>query len=252
MNDVEHAGDLRSLQARWLALVPLLPVFFMQGFLARRSALRLPEAAPPCDGTCGEQTGTNPLRVALLGESPVAGVGVSTHAEGLAGQLGETLAAVSGRPVAWRAIGENGATIREVRERLVPRLAEFAPDLVIVVLGVNDTTALTPVSRWQRELSGLHADIRAHGVPFVLFNAVPPMDRFIGVPQPLRAVLGVRSALLDRALEARANALPDSAYLRPRFPRERACMAEDGYHPSAYGYGLWARQLAEFVGQELL
>lgn len=241
--------DFRALRARWMALVPLLPVFFLQGYFARRGALRLPEADPPCAGTCDAGAGHDqpPLRIAVLGESPVAGVGVTSHAESLAGQLGEHLARMTGRPVAWRAIGENGVTIREVRERLVSELEGFGPDVVTVALGVNDTTALTPLSRWARELDGLRADIGGRDGPFVVFNAVPPMGRFVGVPQPLRAVLGVRSGLLDRVLEARAAELPGTAYLRPRFPLERACMAEDGYHPSAYGYGLWARQLAEFL-----
>ena len=57
-----------------LALAPLL---LAQGRRARRLAQSLPEAAGERSGSCG--AGAAALRVLLVGDSAVAGVGVATQ-----------------------------------------------------------------------------------------------------------------------------------------------------------------------------
>ncbi len=50
------------------------------------------------------------LRLLVVGESTAAGVGATDQARGLARWTAETVAALSGRAVAWRVLGRNGAT----------------------------------------------------------------------------------------------------------------------------------------------
>ena len=69
----------------WLTTALLFPVLLYQGKRTRRVTPRLPEATGDCAGQYGE--GEPVFRLLVLGESTAAGVGVESHAQGLASQL---------------------------------------------------------------------------------------------------------------------------------------------------------------------
>ncbi|MGH8807309.1 MAG: SGNH/GDSL hydrolase family protein, partial [Noviherbaspirillum sp.] len=89
-----------------LIAAPLLPFLIAQGRYTRRVTPRLPEAGGPATGLAGSSHPAPALSLLTLGESPVAGVGVSTHEEAITGQFAETLSSRLRRPVAWRACGK--------------------------------------------------------------------------------------------------------------------------------------------------
>ncbi len=222
----------RSLRF-WLHFGALLPVAGPQALHTRRTALRLPEASGP---QSGEFPGTGePWRLVVIGESTVAGVGVRQQDAGLAASVARALAQRTGRAVAWRAHGRNGARIADVRRDLVPDDLHRA-DLVLIGIGVNDTTGLSSRRHWREQVRHLVADIRRQTAAPVRFLALPPMHHFTALPQPLRGVIGHRAGLLDRTLRDSLRGLPDCAvidYVADMHPRY---LAEDGYHPSAAGY----------------
>ncbi len=171
----------------------------------------------------------------MLGESTAAGVGAATHATGLTGQLALAL----GRGVEWRVIGEIGLTAAGARA-LVPTPLEA--DVVVVVLGVNDTKNLRSVRGWTADL--LRLIIAIGDVPIVL-TGVPPMDAFPSLPQPLRTLMGLRS----RELDAAAARLPRVTHVpTPREVLAPETFCEDGFHPSEAGYRRWAEHLARASG----
>ena len=61
----------------WAATLSLSPLALPMAVQARRNALRLAPAAGPDRGLAGADTPGEPLRLLLIGESTVAGVGVS-------------------------------------------------------------------------------------------------------------------------------------------------------------------------------
>ncbi|WP_329070451.1 SGNH/GDSL hydrolase family protein [Amycolatopsis sp. NBC_01480] len=202
----------------------------------RRSTPRLPGAAGPVEGVVGDGA---VLRLAVLGESTVDGVGAATHDEALTGQLARQLAARLGRQVQWQAIGRTGANARVVSQDLVPRLKPA--DLLVVVLGVNDTIELHSATRFRRDLLNVVVEARRRIGPVpVLVAGVPPMARFPSLPRPLRDVLAARSEALDRA----AAELPGVAYaaMDPALLHE-GTFAADRFHPGPVGYRDWAESL---------
>jgi lysophospholipase L1-like esterase len=182
--------------------------------------------------------------VAVLGESPVAGVGAPSHREALAGRIGSSLARLTGRTVAWRAIGQNGATARTTREELLERLPRGGADAVALVLGVNDTVSLRPARLFARDLAALLSAVRERvgDVPIVVAG-VPPLGVFPALPQPLRGFLGLQARSLDRAAERLVGRTPASVYVPTRAVRP-ADFAIDGYHPGPSGYVDWGEALA--------
>lgn len=229
----------------WGLALALLPLVLPQALWTRRTALRLPPAEGAQTGLAGVEQGGEPLRLLLIGESTVAGVGVEVQEVALAGQLAQALSLRLQRPVAWRACGENGITANEACERLLPLALSEPADLVLLVFGVNDTTHLSSLSRWEGALRALSQRMTAHGCR-VVFTGVPPMQHFSALPWLLRRLLGLRAGLLDGELR-RISAQEQAQYARLELQFADGYLARDGYHPSALGYRVWGEGLAELI-----
>ena len=226
-----------------IAKLALGPVLLVQGNRVRRDTPVLPEPWGPRDGVAGEGP---PLRLLVVGDSAGAGVGASTQDEALTGRI---VARLRDRfRVEWRLIARTGATT-ESTIRHLDHLTPFATDAVVTSLGVNDVTGDVGVARVLDLQARLHALLRERfGARLILATALPPMDRFPALPQPLRWYLGARARELDRALAA---ALPDgkgAEYLVPDGELESAHMASDGFHPGPIVYDAWGAAAARRIG----
>lgn len=228
--------------AWWLGFTLLAPVALPLAVYTRRKALRLPPAAGLSRGVAGQALPGEPLRLLVLGESTVVGVGVDQLQAALVGRLASALAAREGRPVAWRACGENGITAEQARERLLPQVLDQPFDLALLVFGVNDTTHLTSLARWEAALGSMAEALVARGAT-VAFSSVPPLQHFTALPWLLRRLLGLRAGLLDTRLRQLAVSVGAGHHtVDLEFSAEY--LARDGYHPSGLGYRVWAQGLA--------
>ncbi|TFW00611.1 SGNH/GDSL hydrolase family protein [Oxalobacteraceae bacterium OM1] len=230
-----------------MVAVPLLPLLVVQGRRTRRVTPRLPEAQGPTQGCTHADADGRTLRLLTVGESPVAGVGVDTHESGITGQLARALAERSGMPVAWHAIGRNGATAREALVELVPLVPRAPVDIAMIAFGVNDTTEFRPVHRWRHDLAALIEAVTARAQPRCLILAgVPEVGRLPALPQPLRAVMGMKARALDMVTRRLAATLPGTIYVPVGMDPDRPDhIASDGYHPSAAGCAVWAQVVAQ-------
>src|SRR5688500_17088340 len=84
-----------------------------------------------------------PLRMAMFGDSTVAGLGSATVEESLVLQTGQRVADLTGRPVEARGYGVSGAVTADVEDEQIPTL-DGEVDVVVVVIGSNDVTHFTP------------------------------------------------------------------------------------------------------------
>ena len=237
----------RALHVLSLAsLIVLAPVLLLQARRVRRVTPRLPPADGPHDGLTA--AGASPLRLLIVGESTAVGVGVSTNETGLGGQTARALAGATGRPVAWRVLGRSGASAQKLVTEFIEPEPPIEADVVVVALGVNDTISLSPVGGWIAALESLLRRVRASSPDAaVVLSGVPPIQHFPALPSPLRHVLGLRAAVLDRAAIRWASAHAAVAHVpHPSvpLPQVAAVFCADGFHPSADGYAQWGAALA--------
>jgi lysophospholipase L1-like esterase len=223
-------------------LAVLSPIALPLALHTRRNALRLAPAAGEPHGVAGEAFSGQPLRLLVLGESPVVGVGVDQLQLALAAQLAEALTVRLKRPVVWLSCGENGITATQAKDRLLPSVLEQPFDLVVLVFGVNDTTHLTSLARWQAALVAMAQAFKAKDAR-VVFSAVPPLQHFAALPWLLRQLLGMRAALLDRRLRQLVQQVGAERHA-VTLEFSAGYLARDCYHPSALGYRVWAEGLA--------
>ncbi|MDP2228367.1 MAG: SGNH/GDSL hydrolase family protein [Moraxellaceae bacterium] len=222
----------------------LAPLLLWQGRQVRRITPRLPEAAGERDGRAGNGT---PLRLLIAGDSAAAGVGAQHQHEALSGQL---TAALAGRyTVHWQLVATTGHTLTDVMQTL-EQMPAAAFDVVVTSIGVNDATAGTGLSPWITRHSRLLCLLQEKfGAQHVVLSAVPPMQHFPALPQPLRWYMGWRARRLNAALAAFAARNSNVTLVQAEFPLDAEFIASDGFHPAPAAYALWAAQLAKAIEQ---
>jgi lysophospholipase L1-like esterase len=226
-----------------LAFWAMLPVSAVQGLWLRRVATRLPGAPGPRSGAAGSG---EPFHLLMIGDSIIEGVGIDHMDYSLPAQFATELADACGREVRWRAEGRSGDAVLDVIKRLRELEVDHPPDLVLVSVGVNDVTGLTPTRRWRSRLAEMLTLLqRRWPNARVLFAGLPPMGRFPLPPQPLRFSLGLRASTLDRIAADLIEDFSPAAHIPTSLnPREHP-FCDDGFHPSAESCTLWAKGLAD-------
>lgn len=231
----------------WLSFAVLAPLMLAQAAWTTRHAQRLPKASGAIDGVTGAEFDGPPLSLLFVGESPVAGVGCATMDQAVAAQTAAALARLTQRPVRWHAAGVNGIRIRQTIDGVLPRLPLQRFDYVVGVHGVNDTVGLTSIPEWRAHLRTLARELHDRHGGRVFHSALPPMHLFSALPQPLRAVVGLRARILDRALADHPARGRDFEVLGFDYPTDPDLLASDGYHPSPAGHALWGQALARLI-----
>lgn len=240
------------LHLLWWLTLPLFCVTIPIGVLAKRRALKMPEAPGDRDGTQGGVAGDGqgrPLDLLVIGESPVAGVGVDHFRDSITVRVASHMSSIGGGPVSWKAIGYNGIRLGQLLETLEEMPMPEARR-VIWIGGVNDTTGLTGLAPWRRQLTRLGQLVAASGAQRPIFCPVPPLHQFVGIPQPLRFQLGLRASMLDMEL---SRVCHQHGWLRLELeiPSAASLLAADGYHPSASGADRMGLMIARAVLQPL-
>ena len=236
-----------------IARALLFPLLYAQAQGVRAGVEPLPEPPGPRAGREGK--GNDGFRLLVIGDSSAVGVGAPHQDLALAKPLARNLARRTGRPVRWTLLAETGLTSAGALAYLKARDAPDA-DLAVVVLGVNDITNQVPLAQVLKHRGEIAVWLEAHaGVGQVLFPALPEMERFPSLPQPLAWWAGQMSRRNNRAQARWAAGWP---LVRPRVahvPMDGVMrgdlMASDGFHPGPGLYARVAEHLAEAVEREL-
>ena len=191
-----------------------------------------------------------PIRLAVLGDSTVAGVGSPTAAESLPALIGNRVAAGTDRAVRVTGHGISGARTGTIADQLAR--VEGGVDAIVMIVGSNDATHATPWPRFRRELESLLRAATARASVVVLAGT-PRFHRNPIIPEPLRTFVDRYSGLLRGQQRAAARAIDGvrfvdlAAEASPRFLGVPEATSVDGFHPSPIGYGFWADALAPAV-----
>jgi lysophospholipase L1-like esterase len=81
----------------------------------------------------------------------------------------------------------------------------------------------------------------------LVHSAVPPMEHFTAMPQPLRWLMGAWAAEMNRQLLQVTGNDPDSLVHAPFASRAPGGLADDGFHPGPLAYQVWAESLTKEI-----
>ena len=220
-------------------MIPVAPVLYVQGKRLRRTTPILPNAALPWHGS---EPGENPLRLLVLGDSTSAGVGASTQQRGLPGNLARELGARWGRGVEWNAVGESGASARDLVERYLGEALQQEYDFVFLTVGANDALKLRSRRAFGRDIQSLLVALRAKNPhAAIMMSSLPAFFRFELLPNPLRRNLYLHSRSLESVARGIVARFDNASMSPPPPPYTAGFFASDLFHPSEQGYRDWAR-----------
>ena len=243
------------------------PIYLYQGRKIKRDTVRLPEPVgerfgqvdliPKADINTSQRQQT--LTLMVVGDSAAAGVGSDTQQAALTGQL---IPALQQQPtigarfatLSWSLQATTGHTSFDILRRLYVLPVPPQPvDVMVVSVGVNDTTKNVARVRWQQQLEQIIAIAqRKFGVQVLIFPSLPPMAKMPAIPAPLNGFIGAKAQRMDQDLQA-ICAQHNGVYHIPVDFLELAAthssnpaliFASDGFHPSSLTYQQWCYKQA--------
>lgn len=256
----------------------LAPIYLYQSRKVKRTTLRLPEPNGLRCGRIDIQSNNStapaqnrrPLSVMVVGDSAAAGVGSQTQQEALVGKLipalqQQSVIRAQFNELSWSLQATTGHTSFDILRRLYVLPAPQQPvDVMVLSVGVNDTTSSVSTTKWQQQLEDIIAIAqRKFGVEMLIFASLPPMAQMPALPAPLNNFVGAKASVLDEVLQQVCAAYDGVNYMATDFARMieehsngtpiniSVMFADDGFHPSSLMYGYWAQQLAELITQLL-
>ncbi len=214
-------------------------LLYSEAKLARRW-VGVPTGEPPkADGVWGTGDGQE-IRLAVLGDSSAAGLGVQDAIETPAVLIAAGLSEVAGRPVRLFNVAVVGARSGDMLGQ-VDRVTPERPDVAVIMIGANDVTGRVQPADAVRQLA--EAVSRLHDIGCeVVVGTCPDLGTIKPVLQPLRHLARMWSRQLAAAqtvavVEAGGRSVSLGDILGPEFDaRPAELFSPDRFHPSAEGY----------------
>ncbi len=229
-------------------ILPVSPLLFLQGQYTRRRIGLLPDASGSKSGVVG--LGAAAVKLLVIGESTVAGLGARSHDRALAGRFAEQLNARLGKPVEWTVIGKNGVTARRTIDELVPLIPDTTFDYVLVGLGGNDVMKLSSPRKWRRDMTELLTILREKYPSATLFITNCPMIKYSpALPHPIKFLLWELSKLHDANIREFTADMEGVCYYHQPTDIKLEGFFADGIHPSEQGYADWSEAMMRFFDE---
>jgi acyl-CoA thioesterase-1 len=198
------------------------------------------------------------MRFVALGDSYTIGTSVA-EGDRWPDQLVATLAAgtslIELDLVANLAV--NGYTSGDVIDRELPELARLQPELVSILIGVNDVVRGVPPERYRANVARILDDLVARVGATRIFAVttpdytVTPAGADYGDPVAQAAGIRANNRILEEEAAARSILVIDIHDLSLRAAEDRRLVARDGLHPSGAQYALWVERIAPQVAAML-
>ena len=216
---------------------------------SRRRALALTRLLEH-DGLVG--SGDAPLRLVMMGDSGIAGNGLTDPDAALPRRTARGLAEVLDRPVDLTVLARSGMRTRALLEEFMPAAIDARPDAIVVSVGVNDVLGRVTPARLYTDTVDLVAALR-EGAPqaALVFCVIPDMRHAPAVPPPINGLLSVLSAQAGNVQREALASVGGTLTLVSLPQPEPGHYGADGFHPGPRGVQLVADAMVDELAAAL-
>ena len=150
-------------------------------------------------------------------------------------------------------LGVNGYTTADLIRDELPALVGAAPELVTLLIGVNDVVQGIPTVTYEANVAEILDVLQARLPPDRIVTisipdyTVTPAGGDYGDPAVQHDGIVAANVVMARLAGERGLAFVDIFDLSLRAAEDRALVAEDGLHPSGAQYALWVGRIAPVV-----
>jgi lysophospholipase L1-like esterase len=222
----------------------MFALLYTEARIARKTIGEPAEDPPGSDGLYGDYhdnlVSEPPIRLAVLGDSTAAGLGVRDPMQTPSALLASGLAAFAERSVLLTNVALSGAQSSDLERQTTLALADD-PEVAVIIVGANDVThRMRPVDS-VRYLERATRRLLASGCEVVV-GTCPDLGTIEPIAQPLRYLARQWSRNLAAAqtiavVEAGGRTVSLGALLGPEFAaRPTDMFGPDRFHPSVEGY----------------
>ena len=191
------------------------------------------------------------VRYVALGDSYTIGTSVEA-----AGRFPNQLVASLANTVPLELVGNlgvDGYTTTDLIRDELPVLPQLRPELVTLLIGVNDVVQGVPAPTYERNAANI-LDTLLAGLPpdRIVTVAIPdytvtPAGADYGDPDDQHDGIVANNTIMARLAAARRIAFVDIFDISLLAADDRSLVASDGLHPSARQYERWVERLAPTV-----
>jgi lysophospholipase L1-like esterase len=192
------------------------------------------------------------MRYVALGDSYTIGTSV-LPAERWPERLVEALGPAEPTLELAANLGVNGYTTDDLIRAELPALEALRPDVVSVLIGVNDVVRGVTPATYELNLERILGTLLARLAPDRIFAvAIPdytvtPAGADFGDPRRQHDAIVAANATMARRCRQAGIAYIDIFDLSLRAATDRTLVAADGLHPSGAQYALWVERIAPVV-----
>jgi lysophospholipase L1-like esterase len=198
------------------------------------------------------------LKYVVMGDSTTVAVGAAPE-EGIA--VATTRALEQSYQVTTTNLGVSGARARDVLTLQLRAAEALRPDVVLLAVGANDVTHLTPLRSLRRSITEIVDRLkRANPDVVIVMTGSPDMGAPPRIPRLLRGIASCRTKQVNRIFDdevkrSGVTLAPIAAETGPLFRADPTLFAADRFHPNARGYAMWVpvlnRALAEALTRQV-
>jgi lysophospholipase L1-like esterase len=188
-----------------------------------------------------------PFVYVAIGDSTVEGVGASSPHRCYTGILYQALKEKK-KHVDYHNLGVAGATVKEVRKYQLGQAIELQPDLITLSVGANDIRKRTRLKQFERELASLLKDLEEKTHAKIIVNTIPDLSLTPAVPRYMKSYSRYMAQKLNSIIKAMGNHVNVTIvdlfnYSRAVLKQFPEAISHDGFHPSDFGYAIWANTM---------
>ena len=150
-------------------------------------------------------------------------------------------------------LGVNGYTSADLIRDELSALADLDPDVVTVLIGVNDVVQGVPTAVYEANVATILDTLLARLPPErIVTVAIPdytvtPSGSDYGDPTMQHDAIVSNNSIMERLSTERGIAFVDIFDISLAAAWDRSLVADDGLHPSGVQYGRWVEQIRPVV-----
>lgn len=190
---------------------------------------------------------TQPFVYVAMGDSTAEGVGASTPSRSYTTIVYASLKERY-KQAKYHNIAKSGAVVDDVITTQLPRVLVLKPSLITISIGANDIIRRTNPRQFEEKLLLLLKTLQQETDATVVISTIPDLSVTPAVPLLLKRYSRYKAHKLNRSIhligkETKAvtvDMFEDSKAVLQIFPE---AIASDGFHPSDFGYALWANTI---------
>ena len=182
-----------------------------------------------------------------IGDSSVEGLGASKPDRSYTGVIHRQLRLVL-KNTRYYNLGKAYAKVRDVIENQLDRAIDLSPDLITISVGANDIIKKTSLKQFEKDLFHLLSTLKTSTTSDIVINTIPDITGAPAVPKYLKLAGKVMLSRINNIIRNQAEKcdvrLVD-LYLTSRIFTQSypEVLSEDGFHPSDFGYAIWANTI---------